>query len=183
LGDRPTEIESWDQVKLLSVQINRLKRWHLPGLLCLGDAAHAMSPAGGVGINLAIQDSVAAANLLTIPLRNGKASECALARVQRRREFPARVTQALQVKAHKGFQKVFEMNGPLKAPWQLKLVAQLPGLPRLLALAIGIGIRPEHLQDPSKVNRRTGRFLRFAASAALIACAMVVVKAQVRNSR
>ena len=182
LRDRLREIESWEQVKLLSVQINRLKRWYLPGLLCLGDAAHAMSPAGGVGINLAIQDAVAAANLLTIPLREGKASECALSRVQRRREFPARVTQALQVNAHRAFQKVFENTGPLKAPWQLRLVSQLPGLPRLLARVIGIGIRPEHIQEPVKVNSPKRRLVRFAAGA-VVACAVVIVKAQVRNSQ
>src|SRR5206468_9745686 len=97
LGERTDEIQDWDQVKLLSVQINRLERWYRPGFLCIGDAAHAMSPAGGVGINLAIQDSVAAANLLATPLRERKVTERNLAQVQCRREFPARVTQAVQV--------------------------------------------------------------------------------------
>ncbi len=182
LGNRPAEIQTWDQVKLLSVQINRLKTWYRPGLLCIGDAAHAMSPAGGVGINLAVQDAVAAANLLTIPLQHGKASPCALARVQRRREFPVRVTQALQVNAHKGFERAFRNIGPLKAPPQLRLAAHLPGVPWLLARVVGLGIRPEHIQDPAKLNRRSRR-LRFAAGAAIVVCAAWLVKAQLRNSQ
>ncbi len=120
LGNRSAEIQDWDQVKLLSVQINRLERWYQPGLLCIGDAAHAMSPAGGVGINLAIQDSVATANLLTTALCEGDITEPVLARVQRRREFPARVTQALQVAAHNGLEKVFENTGPVQAPVAIK---------------------------------------------------------------
>ncbi len=123
LRDRVGELKSWDEIKLLTVQINRLRKWHLPGLLCIGDAAHAMSPAGGVGINLAIQDAVATANLLAEPLRQGRVTEKLLARVQQRREFPTRVTQRLQVNAHKLFEKIFETSGPMKAPWQLKAVA------------------------------------------------------------
>ncbi len=149
LGDRASEITDWEQVKLLSIRINRLVRWYRPGLLCIGDAAHAMSPAGGVGINLAIQDAVATANLLAAPLREHAVTERTLARVQCRREFPARVTQAVQVMAHKGLSKVFENNGELKAPWQLKLITSLPGMPHLLARAIGMGVRPEHIQDAS----------------------------------
>ena len=151
-GLRPTwaiasqELESWDQIKLLTVQINRLRKWHLPGLLCIGDAAHAMSPAGGVGINLAIQDAVATANLLAAPLRQGRVTEAMLARVQQRREFPTRLTQAVQVNAHKLFERVFETGDrPLKAPWQLKAVAHLPGLQRVMGHAVGIGVRPEHV--------------------------------------
>ena len=101
LGDRVEELRDWEQVKLLSVQINRLRQWHRPGLLCIGDAAHAMSPVFGVGINLAIQDAVATANLLADALRQGRVTEALLASVQQRREFPARVTQFLQVNAHK----------------------------------------------------------------------------------
>jgi len=139
LGDRVGELQDWEQIKLLSVQINRLRCWHRPGLLCIGDAAHAMSPAGGVGINLAIQDAVAAANLLAVPLREGRLSEALLARVQQRREFPARVTQRLQVLAHKGFERVFENDGPVTAPWQLRLAAHLPVLQRVMGHIVGIG--------------------------------------------
>lgn len=146
LGDRVTELSDWDQIKLLSVQINRLRQWHQPGLLLIGDAAHAMSPAGGVGINLAIQDAVAAANLLTAPLLERKLTEESLARVQKRREFPARVTQRMQVVAHKGIVATFRNPGPANPPWQLKVAASLPFLPRLLARIVGIGVRPEHVQ-------------------------------------
>jgi len=110
LGDRVAELGDWGQIKLLSVQINRLRQWHRPGLLCIGDAAHAMSPAWGVGINLAIQDAVATANLLAGPLREGRA-EALLGQVQRRREFPTRVTQRLQVTAHRGFRIRFPASG------------------------------------------------------------------------
>jgi 2-polyprenyl-6-methoxyphenol hydroxylase-like FAD-dependent oxidoreductase len=146
LADRVCELKEWDQIKLLTVQINRLERWHQPGLLCIGDAAHAMSPAGGVGINLAVQDGVAAANLLARPLREGTVTEELLARVQERREFPARITQRLQTFAHKGIAKIFENPGPAKAPWQLRAVVNTPGFRRLLARAVGLGVRPEHVR-------------------------------------
>jgi 2-polyprenyl-6-methoxyphenol hydroxylase-like FAD-dependent oxidoreductase len=145
LVNRTGEIDSWDQIKLLTVQINRLRRWYLPGLLCIGDAAHAMSPAGGVGINLAIQDAVATANILTEPLRQGRVTEALLARVQQRRDFPTRVTQRLQVNAHKLFQRIFETSGPFQAPWQLKAVVQVPGLQRVMGHVVGMGVRPEHV--------------------------------------
>jgi 2-polyprenyl-6-methoxyphenol hydroxylase-like FAD-dependent oxidoreductase len=145
LGDRVEELKDWDQIKLLTVRINRLKRWHLPGLLCIGDAAHAMSPAGGVGINLAIQDAVAAANILTEHLRTGPVPESVLARVQERREFPTRATQFMQINAHKAFAKIFENTGPLRAPWQLKAATHIPGLQRFLGRAVGLGARPEHI--------------------------------------
>src|ERR1700728_779008 len=119
LGERVNELNDWEQIKILTVHINRLQRWHRPGLLCIGDAAHAMSPAGGVGINLAIQDAVAAANLLTRPLQKRSVSAAALARVQQRREFPTRVTQMLQVNAHKAFARVFQTHGPIRVPWQV----------------------------------------------------------------
>jgi 2-polyprenyl-6-methoxyphenol hydroxylase-like FAD-dependent oxidoreductase len=147
LGDRVEELQDWGQIKLLSVQINRLRQWYRPGLLCIGDAAHAMSPAGGVGINLAIQDAVAAANLLTDPLRQGIVTETMLAAVQHRREFPTRVTQRMQVGAHRGFQYIFRHPGSLKAPWQLKLATRVPGIQRLLGRMIGLGVRPEHIHQ------------------------------------
>lgn len=146
LGDRVSELENWEQVKLLTVQINRLERWHQPGLLCIGDAAHAMSPAGGVGINLAVQDAVAATNLLAKPLREGSVTDESLARVQKRREFPVRVTQRAQVFAHRGIAKLFRNTGPAHAAWQLKLIVHLPGFQRLLARAVGLGVRPEHVR-------------------------------------
>jgi 2-polyprenyl-6-methoxyphenol hydroxylase-like FAD-dependent oxidoreductase len=145
LGDRVEELKDWEQIKLLSVQINRLRKWHRPGLLCIGDAAHAMSPAGGVGINLAIQDAVAAANLLTVPLRQGRVTEEILSAVQRRREFPTRVTQRMQVRAHKGFNYIFQHPGEIRAPWQLRFVTRIPGIQHLLGRMIGIGVRPEHV--------------------------------------
>lgn len=146
LSDRVLEIKDWDQIKLLSVQINRLVKWYQPGLLCIGDAAHAMSPAGGVGINLAVQDAVATANLLARPLRDHLVTEDLLEQVQQRREFPVRVTQRAQVIAHKGLAYVFDHPGPAKAPWQLKFVTRIPGIQRLLARGVGMGIRPEHIQ-------------------------------------
>ena len=146
LGDRVDELKDWDQIKLLTVQINRLRQWYRPGLLCIGDAAHAMSPAGGVGINLAIQDAVATANLLADPLRQKCITEDLLAGVQRRREFPTRVTQQLQVFAHKGMEKIFENPGPAIVPWQLRLAVQIPGVQHLTGRVIGLGVRPEHIK-------------------------------------
>jgi 2-polyprenyl-6-methoxyphenol hydroxylase-like FAD-dependent oxidoreductase len=154
LADRVDELRDWDQIKILTVQLNRLRRWHRPGVLCIGDAAHAMSPAGGVGINLAIQDAVATANLLLRPLLKGRLTETSLAAVQKRREFPTRVTQTVQLMAHRGFSKIFEQPGPTKAPWQLKLALRIPGIHRALGYAVGIGVRPEH---PRIGARRTDR--------------------------
>jgi 2-polyprenyl-6-methoxyphenol hydroxylase-like FAD-dependent oxidoreductase len=146
LEERVSELRDWEQIKILTVQINRLRKWFAPGLLCIGDSAHAMSPAGGVGINLAIQDAVCAANLLTRPLlKQGYASIAQLAAVQRRREFPARVTQAIQLFAHRGFARLFANPGPLKAPLQLKVITRIPGVPRALGYAVGMGARPEHV--------------------------------------
>ena len=147
LGDRVEEVQDWEQIKLLSVQINRLRQWYRPGLLCIGDAAHAMSPAGGVGINLAIQDAVAAANLLSDPLRRGLVTETMLAAVQHRREFPTRVTQRMQVGAHRGLNYIFRRPGALHAPWQLRLATRVPGIQRLLGRMIGVGVRPEHIHQ------------------------------------
>ena len=147
LGDRVDELKDWEQIQLLSVQLNRLRKWYLPGLLCIGDAAHAMSPAGGVGINLAIQDAVATANLLADTLRERRVAEDVLAQVQRRREFPTRVTQWVQARAHKVFDRLFRNPGPVKPPWQLKLATRIPGVQRLLARAVGMGVRPEHIRE------------------------------------
>ncbi len=163
LGDRVEELRDWEQIKLLSVQINRLRRWHYPGLLMIGDAAHAMSPAGGVGINLAIQDAVAAANLLADPLREGLVTEALLARVQQRREFPTRVTQLLQQNAHKGFDYVFQRPNAIRAPWQLKAATRIPGIRRLIGRLVGIGVRPEHIRATRVQPRLTGASLKSVA--------------------
>src|SRR5208337_1316902 len=150
LGDRVEELQNWEQIKLLTVQVNRLRQWYRPGLLCIGDAAHAMSPAGGVGINLAIQDAVATANLLADPLREGRVTEWWLAQVQRRREFPTRVTQQLQVFAHAGMQRAFRNPGPARAPWQFKVAVQIPGIQHVLARVVGMGVLPEHIKGTRK---------------------------------
>ncbi|MGA8910218.1 MAG: FAD-dependent oxidoreductase, partial [Acidobacteriaceae bacterium] len=135
LGDRVNELHDWEQIRILTVQINRLRRWHRPGLLCIGDAAHAMSPAGGVGINLAIQDGIASANLLAGPLLAGELREADLAAVERRRTFPTRVTQGIQLIAHRGIARVFENPGPIHAPWPMKAVQRIPGIHRALGYA------------------------------------------------
>ena len=149
VADRIAEIASWDDVKLLTVQVNRARRWSRPGLLCIGDAAHAMSPVGGVGINLAIQDAVAAANLLTAPLRSGRVTPADLAAVQRRREWPTRVTQRLQMLAQEGVVRpVLDRTGPITPPLGLRLLGRFPILQRLPARLVGLGVRPEHVATP-----------------------------------
>jgi 2-polyprenyl-6-methoxyphenol hydroxylase-like FAD-dependent oxidoreductase len=150
--DRADEIESLDDVKLLTVTVDRLEEWCRPGLLFIGDAAHAMSPAGGVGINLAIQDAVATANILTAPLRAGYVTDWMLQRVQQRREFPTRVTQFLQVSAHKALNAVFKTDGPIQAPWQLKVVDALPGRKWIMGYVVGVGIRPEYVADAERMR-------------------------------
>ncbi len=145
LGERLNDIKDWDEIKLLSVQINRLRKWHRPGLLCIGDAAHAMSPVGGVGINLAIQDAVAAANFLAKALRERRVTEQLLRRVQKRREFPTRVTQRLQRAVHALLRRVFRNKGKAKAPLTMKLIMALPGRQRLLGRLLAVGVRPEHI--------------------------------------
>ena len=161
LRDRVHELQNWEQIKLLSVKLNRLERWHQPGLLCIGDAAHAMSPAGGVGINLAIQDAVATANLLAEAPRERRVTDELLHYVQRRREFPTRMTQAAQANAHKLFAQLFRNIGPVKAPWQLKAAVRIPGITHVIGRAVGIGVRPEHIKDarrsPSYRNRRAAK--------------------------
>ena len=174
LGERVNELRDWEQIKILTVQINRLRIWHRPGLLCIGDAAHAMSPAGGVGINLAIQDAVAAANLLTRPLQQGQLSEADLAAVQRRRTFPTRMTQAIQLVAHRGFARVFESSGPTHAPWQFKAAQQIPGIHRALGYAVGVGARPEHVRDGARANPRGASLAGFVRVGVGLAAVFVV---------
>jgi 2-polyprenyl-6-methoxyphenol hydroxylase-like FAD-dependent oxidoreductase len=151
LADTVHELDSWDKVKLLTVQVNRLRRWYRPGLLCIGDAAHAMSPAGGVGINLAVQDAVAAANLLAAKLKQGQVTGDDLRRVQERREMPVRRIQAGQVFIHR---HMFGPGGqPFAFPWIVrKLIGLLaPLLRRVGARVVGIGFRPEHVEVPPAV--------------------------------
>ena len=148
-ADRVGEIADWDQIKLLTVAVDRLATWHRPGLLCIGDAAHAMSPIGGVGINLAVQDAVAAANILWEPLRAGRVVEDDLARVQKRREFPARVTQAIQVfLQNRVISRALAAKGELQAPLPIRLLARFPLLRRIPARLLGLGVRPEHVRVP-----------------------------------
>jgi 2-polyprenyl-6-methoxyphenol hydroxylase-like FAD-dependent oxidoreductase len=140
------EIASLDDVRVLTVAVDRLKRWHRPGLICIGDAAHAMSPIGGVGINLAIQDAIAAANMLVAPLREGRVSEDDLARVQRRRTFPTRATQRMQLTIqNRVIDPVLSATGPLRAPWFARLMQRLTFLQAIPARLVGIGFRPEHV--------------------------------------
>jgi 2-polyprenyl-6-methoxyphenol hydroxylase-like FAD-dependent oxidoreductase len=154
-AERMVEIASWDHVRLLTVQVNRLARWAREGLLCIGDAAHAMSPIGGVGINLAIQDAVAAANRLHGEFRAGGPSLEALADVQRRREFPTRVTQRFQVLVQSNIlQRVLEddpagTGRPMRPPFAARMLGRYPLLRRIPARMIGMGVRPEHIASPA----------------------------------
>jgi 2-polyprenyl-6-methoxyphenol hydroxylase-like FAD-dependent oxidoreductase len=154
LDERVKELHDWEQIKILTVQINRLERWYRPGLLCIGDAAHAMSPAGGVGINLAIQDAVAAAKLLARPLKERRLCEADLAAVQRRRDFPTRITQSIQLLAHRGLARVFENPGPIHVPWQMRAAQQIPGIHIALGYAVGVGVRPEHVRECTSAGSR-----------------------------
>ena len=147
-ADRVGELAEWDDVRLLTVKVDRLRQWHRPGLLCIGDAAHAMSPVGGVGINLAIQDAVAAANRLWRPLRDRAVADEDLRRVQRRREWPTRVTQWLQVVVQRRLVSRALGGGPLRLPLFVRLLARCPLVRRLPARLVGVGIRPEHIESP-----------------------------------
>jgi 2-polyprenyl-6-methoxyphenol hydroxylase-like FAD-dependent oxidoreductase len=148
LHDRVEELADWEQIKLLTVVVDRLKRWWRPGLLCIGDAAHAMSPVGGVGINLAIQDAVAAANILAEPLLTRAAHDAELASVQKRRELPTRATQRMQIAVQNNVIKRVLASRRIQAPWILKLLDRWPLLQRIPARIIGMGFRPEHVKTP-----------------------------------
>jgi 2-polyprenyl-6-methoxyphenol hydroxylase-like FAD-dependent oxidoreductase len=146
-ADRAGEIKDWDQVKLLTVKVDRLTQWYRQGLLCIGDAAHAMSPVGGVGINLAIQDAVAAANLLAAPLRAGRVTTGDLRRVQQRRMLPTRLTQRMQLfMQNRVISRVLGSTEALTPPLAIKLLARFPVLRRIPARLIGMGVRPEHVR-------------------------------------
>ncbi len=149
LADRVAEIASWDDVKLLTVTVDRLKLWHRPGLICIGDAAHAMSPVGGVGINIAIQDAVAAANILTPALQgDGPIEDALLARVQTRREWPVKATQAMQLFIqNRVISAVLSSHAAkLAPPWFMRLFITIPWLRRWPARIIGLGFRPERVR-------------------------------------
>ena len=146
MRDRVGELREWSDIKLLTVLVDRLRRWHRPGLLCIGDAAHAMSPIGGVGINLAIQDAVAAGNILAGPLARGTCSDDDLQRVQTRRELPTRIVQRAQVIVQKRvIGPALRGKGPQQLPFALKLLRWFPMLRRIPARLVGIGLRAEHI--------------------------------------
>jgi 2-polyprenyl-6-methoxyphenol hydroxylase-like FAD-dependent oxidoreductase len=142
-------LRDWDDIKLLTVAVDRLKRWWRPGLLCIGDSAHAMSPVGGVGINLAVQDAIATANILAEKLRDGRLGDSDLAAVERRRTFPTRLTQAMQVLVQERvLDRVLASDKPIKAPLLLRLFNHVSLLARIPARLVGIGVRPEHVRTP-----------------------------------
>ncbi len=150
MADRVGELRDWEAIKLLAVQVDRLRQWFRPGLLCIGDAAHAMSPVAGVGINLAIQDAVATANLLVAPLRGGRLTTEDLRRVQKRREWPTHVTQWMQLFIQNQVIKpVLSSASPVSPPLPFRLLARFPFLRRIPARLIGIGFRPEHVHTPA----------------------------------
>ncbi|WP_198964581.1 FAD-dependent oxidoreductase [Bradyrhizobium sp. C9] len=143
------DVRSFDDVKLLTVAINRLTRWTRPGLLCIGDAAHAMSPIGGVGVNLAVQDAVATANILAAKLAQGCPTEHELDAVRRRREFPVRVTQRMQVIAQNNIISAALKGGDQPVPFALRLITAMPWLQALTARLVAVGVRPEHVHSPA----------------------------------
>jgi 2-polyprenyl-6-methoxyphenol hydroxylase-like FAD-dependent oxidoreductase len=147
LRDHIEDIKSWDDVKLLTVVIDRLTQWARPGLLCIGDAAHAMSPVGGVGVNLAVQDAVAAANLLSDKFNNGAPSLTDLNRVQERRLFPAKFIQGMQVLVQNRVINRALSGGSLTPPFFMRVITQIPWLQGLTARVLGIGVRPEHVHS------------------------------------
>jgi 2-polyprenyl-6-methoxyphenol hydroxylase-like FAD-dependent oxidoreductase len=148
LDGRTSVLDSWDKIKLLTVEVNRLQQWSSPGLLCIGDAAHAMSPVGGIGINIALQDAVATANILTESLLANAATPHDLARVQHYRERAVHNTQRVQVLAHRMLNRVLHNPGPVKPPLLLKLLTNIPGFQQLPARFVGLGLQPQHIQTP-----------------------------------
>ena len=151
LENRVEELRDWDDIKLLTVAVDRLRRWFRSGLLCIGDAAHAMSPIGGVGINLAIQDAVATANILGERLRLGTVNEGDLAAVQQRRTFPTRATQRMQLIVQNNvIRRVLDTTRPLTPPWPVRLLGRWRFLQRIPARVVGLGFRPEHVKTPAR---------------------------------
>jgi len=149
MAGRAEEIADWSQVKLLTVAVDRATVWHKPGMLLIGDAAHAMSPIGGVGINLAIQDAVAAANILWAPLAHGCLDQSHLAQVQKRREFPTRFIQAVQLVMQRNIiARALDAGAATRPPWTVRLIASMPPFRRIPARLFGMGVRPEHVLSP-----------------------------------
>ena len=150
MADRVGELHDWEPIKLLTVQVDRLRRWYRPGLLCIGDSAHAMSPVGGVGINLAIQDAVSASNLLAAPLHDGRLTTEDLCRVQQRREWPTRMTQRVQLMIqNRVIRRALTDRDKFSPPFAIRLLALVPFLRRIPARMIGMGFRPEHVRTPA----------------------------------
>jgi 2-polyprenyl-6-methoxyphenol hydroxylase-like FAD-dependent oxidoreductase len=145
LAGRTAEIDSWDKVKLLTIQVNRLQDWCSPGLLCIGDAAHAMSPVGGIGINIALQDAVATANILTESILTSGATVHDLQRVQHYRESAVRNTQRVQVFAHRILSRALQSTGPVTPPLALRTITKIPGVQYLTGRFIGMGLQPQHI--------------------------------------
>jgi 2-polyprenyl-6-methoxyphenol hydroxylase-like FAD-dependent oxidoreductase len=149
LADRIDELKSFDDIKLLTVTVDRLRKWWRPGLICIGDSAHAMSPIGGVGVNVAVQDAVAAANRLAGPLRAGQVSDADLDAIQKRRTLAVRFTQWLQLTAQKEVvSRMLKANERPKPAPIFKLLKIFPVLQRIPARLLGLGIRPEHIHTP-----------------------------------
>jgi 2-polyprenyl-6-methoxyphenol hydroxylase-like FAD-dependent oxidoreductase len=149
LAEEVGALTTWDEIKLLTVKVDRLERWWRPGLLCIGDAAHAMSPVAGVGVNLAIQDAVAAANVLAEPLLDGALGDDHLQRIQRRRQWPTALTQRLQLLVqNRVISGVLEEQSEVTPPLPFRLIDRLPWLRRIPARLIGLGVRPEHIATP-----------------------------------
>lgn len=154
MASRLGAIRDWNDVKLLTVSVERLETWSRPGLLCIGDAAHTMSPVGGVGINLAIQDAVATANLLASPLREGRLTHADLASVQRRRQLPTVLTQKIQVLIqNRVISAVLGERRELKLPFPVRMLRRFPYLRRFPARLVGMGFRPEHVRTPEFVAK------------------------------
>jgi 2-polyprenyl-6-methoxyphenol hydroxylase-like FAD-dependent oxidoreductase len=147
LAGRTAEIDSWDKVKLLTIQVNHLQEWCSPGLLCIGDAAHAMSPVGGIGINIALQDAVATANILTESLLSGNPTVHDLRSVQHYRESTVRNTQRVQVFAHRVLSRALQNTGPVTPPLTLRIATSLPGFKYLTGRFIGMGLQPQHIKN------------------------------------
>ncbi|HSE33468.1 MAG TPA: FAD-dependent oxidoreductase [Pyrinomonadaceae bacterium] len=158
LCDRANEIRDWDDIRLLTVRVDRLRKWYRAGLLCIGDAAHAMSPVGGIGINVAVQDAVAAANILAESLKNKTLTEKDLEKVQRRRLFATRVTQAAQVfMQNRVLKPILGNTKQISVPFVLRLFQWFPFLRRIPARLVGVGVRAEHVRTPDAFKGEKGK--------------------------